>query len=99
MCDMPLEKSWAFASTSEDIRFIASQCNHGHRHQSIRGTKDSEGGFLSSSSVPALAQALASVFAPKLTSGAQGPASCACLQPCVMAPAVTARQIRLFLIP
>ena len=45
-----------------DTRFIASQCSHAHRHQSIRGTKDS------SEYPPALAQALASVFAPKLTS-------------------------------
>ena len=71
MYDMMLEKSWAFASTSEDIKHIASLCCHQHRHQSIRGTKDASGGFLSSSSAeypPALAQALASVFAPKLTS-------------------------------
>ena len=61
------------------MRFIDSQCSHGHRHQSIRGTKDSKGGFLRSSSAeypPALAQALASVFAPKLTSlGHKAPAS------------------------
>ena len=36
---MPLQKSCTFASTSEDIRFIASQCSHGHRHQSIRALR------------------------------------------------------------
>ena len=76
MYDMPLEKSWAFACTSEDIRHVSSLCVHNFRHQSIRGTKDQSGAFLSSSSAeypPALAQAIASVFAPKLTSlGHQG---------------------------
>ena len=71
MYDMMLQKSWAFASTSEDIKHIASLCCHQHKRQSIRAAKDASGGFLSSSSAeypPALAQALASVFCPKLTS-------------------------------
>ena len=71
MYDMPLEKSWAFASTTEDIKHVASRCCHAYSHQSIRGTKDASGGFLSSSSAeypPALAQALASVLSAKLTS-------------------------------
>ena len=60
MYDMPLEKSWAFASTLEDIRFIASQCIHAHTRQSIRGTKDAK-------QLVCRIQALASVFAPKLS--------------------------------
>ena len=47
MYDMPLQKSWAFASTSEDIQHVASLCHHSFKHQSTR-KKDVQGGFLSS---------------------------------------------------
>ena len=78
----------------EDVRFIAS--SHGHRHQSIRGTSAEYKPWaqfsLQNSPVwgrrPCLCKSLpaSSHLSPNL-----------CLElPCVMAPAVTARQIKIF---
>ena len=79
MYDMPLKKSWAFASTAEDIRLIASLCSHAHKHQSIRGTKDATQSFLFSS--PSLSPC---------TQTHQRSRNLCLEPPCVMAQAVAA---------
>ena len=49
-------KSWAFASNHQRVASLSALCNHNISHQSIIGTKDSQGNYLSTTTAeyPAL---------------------------------------------
>ena len=74
-CEYGLDiyKSWLFASSYTELTTIAKTCSHAaNAHQSIAGTRTSDGSFLSKQSAeypPLLAEAIAAVIAPLVSAG------------------------------
>ena len=67
-----MHKTWAFCGSMPGLRALAGTCSHPKgSHESMAGKKDASGAWLSTLSAeypPALAQAVAQIFQPYLTS-------------------------------